>query len=69
MEDVKKWYLSKTVWGAMITILASLAKIGGVDVDAGIQTEILNSVMALVTAGGGLLALFGRISATKSLKA
>ncbi|WP_176083409.1 hypothetical protein [Martelella sp. HB161492] len=69
MENVKKWYLSKTVWGALIAISASLAKVGGVEVDAGMQTELLNSIMTLVSAGGGVLALIGRLSATKSLKA
>ncbi len=34
-DDAKAWYLSRTVWGALIAILASLANAAGVEVTAG----------------------------------
>lgn len=32
MNDVKAWYKSRTVWGALIAIFASLAQAAGVEV-------------------------------------
>ena len=37
MEDVKQWYLSKTVWGALVAILASLLPAMGMGLDAAAQ--------------------------------
>ncbi|WP_180897660.1 hypothetical protein [Martelella soudanensis] len=65
--DVKKWYLSKTVWGALLAVAAPLLQLGGIYVDEGTQGELAASITTIAGATGGLLALFGRISAKSSL--
>ncbi|QRI64383.1 hypothetical protein JQ506_05085 [Shinella sp. PSBB067] len=68
MNDVKAWYQSRTVWGALIAILASLAHAIGVEVTAGDQAELADLLVAAVGAAGGLMALVGRISASRRVK-
>ena len=67
MIDTKYWYQSKTVWGALIAILASVLHAGGFELGSDVQNELADGVVALVGAIGGLLALYGRLSAEKRL--
>lgn len=67
MNAIKPWYMSKTVWAAMITIasgLASLFGLPGAGMDAaGAAEQILN----IITALSGAAALAGRFTATTTL--
>jgi hypothetical protein len=65
MNDVKAWYKSRTVWGALIAIFASLAQAAGVEVTTGEAGELADLIVAAVGATGGLVALIGRISARR----
>lgn len=65
MDDVKAWYRSRTVWGALIAILASLANAAGVEVTTGDEGELADLVIAAVGTIGGLIALYGRIFARR----
>lgn len=65
MNDVKAWYQSRTVWGALIAILASLGNAAGIEVTAGDEGELADLVVAAVGTVGGLIALFGRVSARR----
>jgi len=67
MNDSKQWYLSKTVWGALVAILASLLQVSGIDFDAAGQDQLADNLVALSGAIGGLIALYGRMSAEKRL--
>ena len=68
MNDVKAWYRSRTVWGALIAILASLAHAAGVEVTAGDEAELADLLVAAVGVVGGLVALIGRISASRRVR-
>lgn len=65
MNDVKAWYQSRTVWGALIAILASLGNAVGVEMTTGDEGELADLVVAAIGTIGGLVALFGRISARR----
>lgn len=65
MNDVKIWYQSRTVWGALVAILASLANGAGVEMTAGDEGELADLIVAAVGTIGGLVALFGRLSARR----
>jgi hypothetical protein len=65
MNDVKAWYKSRTVWGALIAISASLAHAAGVEVTTGEEGELADLIVAGLGAVGGLVALIGRISARR----
>lgn len=67
MIDTKYWYQSKTVWGALIAILASVMHAGGFELGSEAQNELADGIVALAGAVGGLLALYGRLSAEKRL--
>ena len=64
MEDFKTWYQSRTIWGAIIAILASLAHAGGDSLTATDQGQIADAAVALAGTIGGLVAIWGRIRAT-----
>jgi hypothetical protein len=67
MEEMKQWYLSKTVWGALIAILASLMPATGMELDAGVRGQLADDLVSLAGAIGGLLAIYGRLTADKRL--
>ena len=67
-ENSKTWLQSKTIWGALIAIAASAASLAGVEIEAGEQAEILDGIISLVAAGGGILAIIGRIAARSRLR-
>jgi hypothetical protein len=67
MDDTKQWYLSKTVWGGLIAVLASLLQATGVDIDPGMQDALADHLVALAGAVGGLVAIYGRFAAFRRL--
>ena len=63
MTDSKPWYLSRTIWASLITIVTAAAGIVGVPV-AGIDNSALaDTLLQAVTAISGLVAIFGRLGA------
>jgi len=63
MTDSKPWYLSRTIWASLITIVTAAAGILGVPV-AGIDNAALaDTLLQAVTAISGLVAIFGRLGA------
>ncbi|EYR81175.1 MULTISPECIES: hypothetical protein [unclassified Shinella] len=67
-DDAKAWYQSRTVWGALVAILASLANAAGVEVTAGDEGELADLLVAAVGTLGGLVALYGRILARRRVR-
>jgi hypothetical protein len=67
MLDMKPWYQSKTVWGALIAIAAPLLGRAGLEVGGAEQAEIAEALTTLAGTVGGLLALYGRLTATKGV--
>jgi len=65
MSDSKNWYQSKTIWGALIAIVASVLQASGDSIDAGAQTQIVDGLVSLSGAMGGLVAIYGRLSAER----
>lgn len=68
MNDVKSALASKTVWGGILAVVAPIAghflHVSITDVDTQQLADILSG---LVTAIGGVLAIVGRIVATKAI--
>jgi len=67
MIDAKPWYLSKTVWGAVVAIGASLAGLTGLHIDPNVQASMVEAAFQIASAAGGLIALLGRLSANHKL--
>ncbi len=67
MTDSKPWYLSRTIWASLITIVTAAAGILGVPV-AGIDNQALtDTLLQAITAISGLVAIFGRLEAGKRI--
>lgn len=62
--DVKPWWQSRAVVGALVAIGAGL--VGGVD--AATQAEVTNVVLNTAAVGGAVVAIVGRVKAKKRLK-
>jgi hypothetical protein len=65
MDDTKAWHQSKTIWGALVAILASVLQAAGTPLEPGMQHDLVEALMTLAGAAGGLLAIYGRLSADR----
>ncbi len=68
MNDLKNWYSSKTIWGALVAILASVMHFTGVDISAVDRGQIVDSIVNIVGALGGLIAVYGRVTAKTAIR-
>ncbi len=60
---MKNWYQSKTVWGALVVILSALLRAGGYEFGEAEAAQLTDAAATIATAIGGLLALYGRLTA------
>ena len=69
-KTYKPWWQSKTVWGGLIAVLPSLGIVGfNIDLDTGdFNGNIYTLWPQLVSIGGGVLAIWGRATASLKLK-
>ncbi|TCL76182.1 hypothetical protein [Rhizobium sp. BK251] len=67
MDESKDWYRSKTIWGALLAVGASLVQFTGVEVSPGDQMVIADSAVSIAGAIGGLLAVYGRLTAKTAI--
>lgn len=68
MDDMKAWYQSKTIWGALIAVLAPLLQVVGLNLPGGFENELAEGLVTVAGGVGGLVALYGRLSATSAIK-
>lgn len=67
MADSKAWYLSKTVWGALVAVLASILHISGFELGVLEQGQLIDALVGIAGSVGGMVALYGRIVASHAL--
>jgi hypothetical protein len=67
MNEMKPWYMSKSIWGGLVAAAASLGALMGMPVGPAEQQELTEAVLQAVGAGGALLAILGRITASERL--
>lgn len=68
MLDEKKWYASKGIWGGVITLLSVILTVLGYQLTPEDQELIVASITAVMGGIGGLLAIWGRVRASKPIK-
>ncbi|PZM17077.1 hypothetical protein [Rhizobium tubonense] len=68
MNDVKHWYLSKTVWGGLLAVAAFALQLKGFQLDPTDQSAIADSIVSITGAVGGILAIYGRVIATAAIR-
>lgn len=59
----KSFWRSKTIWGAIVTMGASLAALAHYQIDATLQSDLIDALTSLATLCGGFIALYGRVRA------
>ena len=62
--DSKHWYLSKTMWAAIDTLVVGLLGAFGIDISGDEVTSIINSILVIV---GALIVIIGRVTAKTKL--
>lgn len=67
MNEIKTWYQSKTVWGALIAVAASILQVAGLELGPASQAELADIAVAIAGAVGALVALYGRIVANATI--
>lgn len=67
LVGTKKWYESKGVIGALVTTAALVAEFAGFNIDAALNAEITDQILAATAMGGAIYALIGRVVATKEI--
>jgi hypothetical protein len=68
MNDFKSLFLSKTVWGVFVALVATaVASVYHVKVGVEDQSTIVNIILGAIDAGASLFAIWGRVVATKQL--
>ncbi len=65
MVDEKNWWQSRTIWGALVAVLASVLNALDIKLDEGAQGELADTIVQLVGAVGALFAVYGRLNATR----
>ena len=63
MDDIKPWYQSKTVWGAVITLASMAAAIAGIELSDPDRQALTDFLVVAGGAVGGILSLVGRLVA------
>jgi hypothetical protein len=67
MTDSKPWYLSRTIWASLITIVTAAAGILGLPVGGLDNSALTDTLLQAITAISGLVAIFGRVGANSRI--
>ena len=60
MTNEKSWFLSKTIWASIVTILLSCSSFFTYRLEHADQGAFTDTIMQFLTALSGIVALFGR---------
>jgi hypothetical protein len=70
MNQRQPWYLSRGIWGALVSVVATLAAVlshNKVQILPADQDQIVTLILTIAGAVGSGVALYGRIAATKQI--
>jgi hypothetical protein len=67
MTTAKPWYLSRTIWASVVTVLTGGAGLVGVPTGVIDDGALTDTILQLVTAISGLVAIFGRLAARDTI--
>lgn len=68
LNENKPWWQSKTVWGGAIALAAGVAGAFGLSIGPDEQEALASAIVGVASGVGGLLAIYGRIKASKAIK-
>lgn len=64
----KAWFESKTIWGGLVTLLSVVLSVLGYQLTSEDQEMLVAVITAVMGSIGGLLAIWGRVKASKPIK-
>jgi hypothetical protein len=68
MTSYKPWYLSRTIWASLVTVLSGAAGLLGLPVAGLDDAALTDALLQAVTAVAGLVAVFGRLAADSRIR-
>ena len=63
MTASKPWYLSRTIWASIITIVTGTAGLTELPLDGLDNSALTDTLLQAISAISGLVAIFGRLAA------
>lgn len=63
MLATKPWYLSKTIWASIVTVLTGVGGVFGLPVETIDDAALTDTILQAIAAASGLVAILGRLSA------
>lgn len=67
MTTTKRWYLSRTIWASVVTVLIGAAGLAGLPIDGIDGSSLTDTLLQAVTAITGLVAIAGRLWAKERI--
>lgn len=68
MVGEKSWFQSRTIWAALILILAELLRIWGLELDEEMQSKMVQWILDAISLFGPLAVIWCRTRAKKEIK-
>lgn len=68
MDDFKSLFASKTFWGGALAVGASVLGLFGYELGGQDRAAIIEDGSAIAAAVGGVIAIWGRVKASKIIK-
>lgn len=68
MEDAKPWYMSRTIWAALVMVGATIAGGFGFALDDADTEALADALFQAVAALAGVVAILGRLGATTRIE-
>lgn len=68
MDKFKSLFESKTFWGAILAMASGIGGLFGYTFGAEEQQVVMQAVSAIGTGIGSIIAVYGRVTATKMIK-
>jgi hypothetical protein len=69
MNEFKALTASKTFWGAVVALFGAALTLGRYTLTPADAAEAVDLLSGMAGAAGGLIAIYGRVVATKKIKA
>lgn len=63
MNNTKPWYMSRTIWAALVSTGASIGAFLGIETDAALRADLTDQLLQLIATLGGIAAIYGRFTA------
>jgi hypothetical protein len=68
MVDTKPWYLSRTIWAALVTVAAALCGLFGLPMIEEDTEALVDLILQAVATLAGIAAILGRLDARSRIE-